>query len=581
MLYIIKYKLNYYDTRHFINKRIIMKYIVITGGVISGIGKGITSSSIGLLLKRENINVTMIKIDPYLNVSAGTMSPYEHGECYVLDDGSECDLDLGNYERFLNIKLTKHHSITTGRIYQTVINKELRGEYNGETVQVVPHITNEIISQIKLASQYEINNKTPEVCIIEVGGTIGDIEGLPFIEAILQMSLDDSNEFCFVHVAMALNTTNCYKTEDESNCSVNNFNPKTKPIQHSLSMLRSRGIMPDILVVRADNILSQEIKQKIHKLCHIPVDHIISNPNVPNIYNVPRIFNQQDITQIISKKLNFNKQYNIPEDPYKSIVLYFNNKNKLPCVNLGIIGKYSNSQGGKSPDTYLSLIRAIEHASYILNINTNIKWIDSENVDCEDLQQYNGFIIPGGFGYRGCKGKLKISEYARTHKIPILGICLGMQIMVVDCYNNLSNNLLSYSKEWEDMIPESKTYIIDILPDQTNIIGGTMRLGSYKTKLNIGSQTNKLYNTNKINERHRHRYEVNNQYLNDIEKTGLKFVGKSKLKNGEKIMEICELENHPFFIGCQFHPEFQSYVYNPHPLFVGLLQHTYKHHLLH
>jgi CTP synthase len=530
-----------------------MRYIVVTGGVISGIGKGITSSSIGLLFQSMGYVITMIKIDPYLNVDAGTMSPYEHGECFVLQDGGECDLDLGNYERFLNFNLTNNHNITTGRIYQNVIQKERNGDYLGATVQVIPHVTDEIMTQINMTSHIPINGSIPDICIIEVGGTIGDIEGLPFIEALQQMRAQSNDLYCFVHVAMA----------------INNPETKTKPIQHSISTLRSRGIFPDLLVVRSNKILSADITQKLHRLCQISPDDIISNPNADTIYHVPGIFNDQNVCTRIGNRLQLSVK--LISNPYKNILHYYESQNNLSTIHIGIVGKYINIADTKSPDTYLSLIRAIEHAAFSLNIKPHINWIDSENLILDTLKECNCFIIPGGFGSRGIPGKLNVANYARINKIPILGICLGMQIMVIDCYNNLCNGN-GYSTEWIEYPSPSNilTPVIDILPNQTGIKGGTMRLGNYETIL-IDSKVKQLYKRDTIIERHRHRYEVNNSYVDILDFFGLKFVGYSNGANQTKLMEIIELQNHPFYIGCQYHPEFISRYESPHPLFMGLL----------
>lgn len=525
-----------------------MKYIVVTGGVISGIGKGITSSSIGLLFQSMGYTVTMIKIDPYLNVDSGTMSPYEHGECFVLADGGECDLDLGNYERNLNIELTRDHNLTTGKIYQRVIEKERRGDYLGATVQIVPHITDAIMEHISRVSHLPINEVSPDVCIIEVGGTIGDIEGLPFIEALQQMQAMSEDKFCFIHVAMA----------------ISNPELKTKPIQHSLATLRSRGIFPDLLVVRANEILPPEITLKLQRLCQIKADDIISNPNLPTIYHVPSIFHSQNICQRIARKLGV-QIYPIGL-PYQAVLNYYQRLPSLPRMVVGIIGKYT-----KSPDTYLSLQRAIEHAAFHLQLQVVVDWIDSENI--LDPMAYNGFIIPGGFGPRGITGKLEIARFARENRVPILGICLGMQVMVVDCFNRHATN--GISTEWIDSLSplESLAYspVIDLLPDQTGIKGGTMRLGNYTTQL-TPSKVKTLYGRDTIVERHRHRYEVNHQYLSQIVQDDFNFVGTSLSAAGTPLMEICELASHPFYIGCQFHPEYRSSHDHPHPLFIGLFE---------
>lgn len=528
-----------------------MKYIVVTGGIISGLGKGITSSSIALLFQSMGYVVTMIKIDPYLNVDSGLISPYEHGECFVLSDGGECDLDLGNYERALNINLTRHHNITTGRIYAEVIRKERKGEYCGSTVQVVPHITNEIIKQINETSHLLINDSVPEVCIIEVGGTIGDIEGLPFIEALQQMKSCCEDSFCFVHVVMT----------------INNPEPKTKPIQHSVSALRSRGIFPDILIVRSTEILHEDIRLKLNRFCQINKLDIISNPNANSIYEVPSNLNKQGICLRIAQRIN------LPvlevDNPYIKFINY-KNQSKLVEIEIGIAGKYINNIGSKSPDTYLSLCHAIEHAACYLNVKVNLHWIDCEVLEEVEDNLYDAFIIPGGFGSRGLKGKTMVAEYARKNKIPILGICLGMQIMVINYYNTHCGTG-AISREWSELGDENSKYLVDILPNQNEIMGATMRLGNYQTCL-LPSQVKDLYGKEQIIERHRHRYEVNNKYIEELEKVGMNFVGYSDLINGDQVVEVLELSNHPFYVGCQYHPEYRSRCSTAHPLFVGLLK---------
>nr|QBK88836.1 MAG: CTP synthetase [Mimivirus LCMiAC01] len=531
-----------------------MKYIIITGGVISGLGKGITSSSIGLLLKSRGINVTAIKIDPYLNIDAGTMSPFEHGECYVLSDGGEGDLDLGNYERFVGLELTRDHNITTGKIYQNVITKERAGKYLGKTVQIVPHITNEIqewISKVSLLPVDDDNN-VPNVCLVEIGGTIGDMETAPFIEAIRQMSQNDHHQFCFVHVSLIVTA---------------GLELKTKPTQHSVAALRKLGIFPNFLVLRTPQILNSKQLKKLNIFCQVPEDHIISNINVPNIYYVPAVFKEQHICDKISKVLNIKYKHDYKLNDYYKIIKYFNSN--LRKIKLVIAGKYLGSN-----DTYLSLIRAIEHASFTVGVCVEISWLDAEDVEKQDenalrmLGECNGVIIPGGFGERGINGKIIVANYVRIKKIPLLGICLGMQIMVVEFAKHIG--LDADSTEWN---PKTPNPVIDILPGQTGIMGGTMRIGNYTTQLKDKFKVQQLYGTNEIIERHRHRYEVNNKYVDILEKNGLHFIGTS---NNGKLMEIIELEDHPYYIGTQYHGEFKSRYNKPHPLFVGLLQATIK-----
>lgn len=517
-----------------------MKYIVVTGGIISGIGKGITASSIGLLLQFNNYKVTAIKIDPYLNVDSGLLSPIEHGETFCLADGGECDLDLGNYERFLNINLTRDNNLTTGKIYESVIKNERAGKYLGKTVQIVPHITNEIIKRIE-----NIATLDTDICIIEVGGTIGDMEIYPFIEAISQMAYNKKNTFCFVHVVMAINPNN---------------EIKTKPIQHSVSKLKSLGINPNILVVRNETLLTDETIEKLQMFCQLEKENIISNINVPNIYYVPKLFIEQKVDKQILNFFGLPPNINNTEyTNYQNIIKYYENKT-LVEKKICIVGKYTSI-----PDTYLSLVRSIEHAAIHLEIKVIIDIIDSDSENViKKLETADAVIIAGGFGSRGIDGKLLAIKYCRENKIPILGICLGMQLMAIDIW--LTQNKEGASTEY---CPNTSHKIVCMLEDQdATKLGGTMRLGNYNTQL-VESRVSKLYNKYDIVERHRHRYEVNNKYVRKLEDYGLKFVGKSTI-NGHEYMEVIELENQ-FYVGCQFHPEYNSKYNKPHPLFIGLL----------
>ena len=517
-----------------------MRFIVVTGGVISSIGKGITSSSIGLILKSFGYTITAIKIDPYINIDAGLMSPYEHGECYVLGDGGECDLDLGNYERFLDINLTKDHNITTGKIYNNVISKERHGKYLGKTIQIVPHITDEIQTWIDYVSKLLINNKTPDFCIIELGGTVGDMENAPFIEAIRQMSLNSEHQFCFIHVSLI----------------IDNQELKTKPTQQSVASLRSLGIIPNFLVLRTPYNLNSELMNKLSVQCHIPQSNIIFNTNVPNIYYVPHNFIQQ---KLMDKILYHFRMNNVPMpnyNPYYSILNHFH-KNKS-SLNITIAGKYTNMT-----DTYLSIIRSLDHASFLLGIGINIKWLNTENPIV--IKDTHAVIIPGGFGNRAIRGKLEVARICRKYKIPMLGICLGMQVMICEL---LQDNMIdAESTEWN---PKTSNPVIHILPNQNEVYGGTMRLGNYTTYIHNNTKTLSIYNNNNnIVERHRHRYEFNNSYTETLNKLGMTISGINKEHN---LVEIVEIIDHPFYIGCQFHPEYSSKNNYPHPLFVGLLK---------
>ena len=532
-----------------------MKYIIVTGGIVSGLGKGIVASSIGLLLQSTGYKVTAIKIDPYINVDADTLSPYEHGECYVLGDGKTADLDMGNYERFLNIQMTKHNNITTGSIYYTVIQKERNGEYLGETVQIVPHITNEIKNRI----HHVTRDSEFDICIIELGGTLGDMETMPFIEALRQMSYEsyyNNDKFCFVHVSLILD---------------NNGEMKTKPTQHSIEKLRSYGIIPNMLVLRTPVLLDDSMINKIGNRCGLRIDTIIQNNNLKNIYYVPNLFKSQGVVEKILGIFNDVKEIKYDLKDYYGILEHYNTEKKH--IKVGIAGKYL-----KTPDTYLSIIRAIESAAFFNNVIVDIIWIDAEQYDDNYLEKLkcDGYIIPGGFGSRGINGKLKVLKLCRENKVPIFGICLGMQLMVIDCVNSIGYNCTS--AEWinatDHLLVTSKDNnilpIIDIYQSQDGLLNGIMRLGNYITKLDISSHVYKLYNKEYVVERHRHKYEVNDKYLDIIQSSGLFVVGRDKDNN---LIEIIEMDNkkHPFYIGCQFHPEFTSTYSKPNPLFVGFI----------
>lgn len=569
------------------------KFIVVTGSVISGIGKGITSSSIGLLLQSRGLTVTSIKIDPYLNIDSGTLAPSQHGEAYVLVDGGETDLDLGNYERFLDIDLTTDNSITTGKVYNNVLQKERRGEYLGKTVQVIPHITDEIKRLIMKVADTPISGNPVDVVIIELGGSVGDIEIMPFIESLRLFANTRKSDFCFVHLSMII----CPDSDKE-----NQKNYKTKPTQHSFIKLREQGINPDVLVMRTPRILNDELKEKLSIHCGINSDNIISNIDVPNIYFVPQVFEDQNIFDKINNVLGF-KNYSAPKlDQYNKIIEYYNIvNNKQIFTNsqkLIIVGKYTGSQ-----DTYLSIIRAVEHAVFEVNqnnikekINIDIEVVDAEkfnkNTNFEFLKNVGAVIIAGGFAARGIGGKMKVVQFCRENNIPILGICLGMQIMVTEFARNVCM-INAVSDEWTNESADNLTMnmglcsdqgvesVVCILPDQNGVMGGTMRLGNHTTVIEQGSAVHKIYQQDQVVERHRHRYEINNNYIESIQSNGLKFVGKGQLQNKNNnsscLMEITELDNHPFYIGCQFHPEFKSRYNKPHPLFVGLIRTMINH----
>ena len=544
-----------------------MKYVVVTGGVLSGLGKGVTASSIGVLLKSAGLRVTAVKIDPYLNTDAGTMSPFEHGEVFVLDDGGEVDLDLGNYERFLDISLTMDNNITTGKVYDSVIQKERRGDYLGKTVQVIPHVTDEIQNWIERVSHIpsDGNGKSPDACVIELGGTVGDIESAPFIEALRQFQFRVGKEnICFVHVSL-----------------IPVMGPvgeqKTKPTQHTVKDLRGLGINPDMLVCRSKSPLVDDTRDKIAAFCHVSSDEVISAHDVSNIYQVPIMMDGQGVTNLLGSKLGFK----VPEerkilDDWKEMANHVDFLESAEEVHIALAGKYTDLS-----DAYLSVIKALQHASFKVDRKLVIDWIESSELDYETkksnpekydsawsvLKNADGILVPGGFGIRGIEGKIKAAEYARKNGIPYLGVCLGLQVATIEfCRNVLSlenANSTEFEKDTENpaviFMPEiSKTHM-----------GGTMRLGSKPTPFLRECKIKKLYGgVEFVDERHRHRYEVNPDLIEKIEHAGLIFVGKDD--SGERC-EIMELENHPYYVGTQYHPEFKSRPSRPSPPFLGLL----------
>ena len=524
-----------------------MKYIVITGGVISGLGKGISASSIGAILQAKGVNVTLIKIDPYINIDAGTMSPYEHGEVFVLNDGAETDLDLGNYERFLNINLSREHNITTGKVYKSVIDSERKGEYLGKTVQVIPHITNKIQELISEAAHKPIKNTIPDVCVIEVGGTVGDIESMAFIEAIRQMSYKlPKEDMCFIHVSLVGKIGIC----DEV---------KTKPTQNSIKELRQLGLNPDLLIVRSDGEIDKTAKQKLSMFCHVPETNIIINNNVNSIYQVPLLLNSQNIGKIICNKFSLNfSSCNLTL--FHQFTNYIDSNN-IPKITIGIVGKYT-----KFTDSYLSITNAIQHAAFKKNCHVDIMWLSAENIDTTIINQCDGIIIPGGFGNRGIEGMIKVAAYCRQNDIPLLGICLGMHIICIDAARQIHGDSCN-SSEFDKL---AKHQIVTIIDNDNKNIGGSMKLGLCETKIkykNLGrlSLAYKLYEKNLIYERHRHRFEINPKYIKSLS-TQLFFSGIN-----DKSMDIVENTDLKFYIGCQFHPEFLSTLLTPAPLFLGLI----------
>lgn len=521
------------------------KYIFVTGGVVSSLGKGITAASLGRLLKERGYKVTIQKFDPYINVDPGTMNPYEHGEVFVTDDGAETDLDLGHYERFIDENLTKYNNITTGKIYQSVIEKERKGEYLGKTVQVIPHITNEIKSKIEIAGK--ANNS--DIVITEIGGTVGDIESTPFLEAIRQFKYDIGRENAiYIHVTLVP----YLKAAGEL---------KTKPSQHSVKELMSLGIRPDILVCRTEKELGKDMKRKLSMFCDIDEDAVIQAMDASTIYEIPLIMEEEGLAKIACKKLGIEDR-NYDLTAWKEVVEKI--KHPQDRVKIAVVGKYVELK-----DAYISINESIEHAAYSMGYKADIDYIQAENLDVEILKGYSGILVPGGFGNRGIEGKMAAIKYARENKIPFLGICLGMQLTVVE----YARNILGYENANSSEFDENTEYpVIHIMEDQKNIEnkGGTMRLGAYPCILSEGSLALELYGRKEISERHRHRYEYNNMYREALENAGLKVSGTSPDGN---LVEIVELprEMHPFFIAGQFHPEFKTRPNNPHPLFKGFI----------
>ena len=544
-----------------------MKYVVVTGGVLSGLGKGITASSIGVLLKSAGLSVTSVKIDPYLNCDAGTMSPFEHGEVYVLDDGGEVDLDLGNYERFLDIALTRDNNITTGKVYQAVIERERKGDYLGKTVQVIPHITNEIQEWIERVANKSSDgsSKTPDACVIELGGTVGDIESAPFIEALRQFQFRVGKEnICFVHVSL-----------------VPVMGPvgeqKTKPTQHTVKELRGLGIIPDILVCRSENPLDYETREKLAAFCHVSPEAVVSAHDVSNIYRIPILLDEQGVSEVLSKEIGFALPDSRPllEDWIKMAETV---DNLDEVVKIAMVGKYTGLS-----DSYLSVIKALQHSSFEVNRKLQINWIEAENLDekvkRDDAEKYNeawkllkesdGILVPGGFGIRGIEGKIKAAEYARLNKIPYLGVCLGLQIATIEFCRNVLGMEKANSTEFDENTPHP---VVVFMPEISKThMGGTMRLGTKPTPFLVEDcKMKRLYgNKPHVDERHRHRYEVNPELITMIEEAGLIYVGKDE--TGQRC-EIMELENHPFYVGTQYHPEFKSRPGRPSPPFLGLLK---------
>jgi CTP synthase len=528
-------------------------FVFITGGVLSSLGKGITASSLGMMLKARGLNVTIMKCDPYLNVDPGTMSPYQHGEVFVTEDGAETDLDLGHYERFIDINMTRYNSVTTGQIYSTVIAKERRGDYLGATVQVIPHITNCIKESILRVAGIQ----DADVTIVEVGGTVGDIESLPYLEAIRQMRGDvGRDKVCYVHVTYIPYS----KTIGEM---------KSKPTQHSVKEMRAIGLAPDLIVCRSVRSLTRAVREKISLFCDIDADCVLEAKDVDCLYEIPLEMERQGLATIVMKRLGIEAGQ--PDlEQLKQLVRNVK-ANKPEKVRIGLVGKYN-----KVADAYLSIMEALQHASFSHQAGLEIVWVSSEQIEREGaaglLENLHGIIVPGGFGDRGIEGKIMAIRYCRENSIPFFGICLGMQCAVIEYARNVAGLEGANSSEF---VADGPHPVISLLPDQTGVVkGGTMRLGAYPCRLQENSRAATLYNAALIYERHRHRFEVNNEFRGRLARKGLTISGTSP---DEQLVEIIELNNHPFFLGCQFHPEFKSRPMRPHPLFSGFFAAADKH----
>jgi CTP synthase len=523
------------------------KYIFVTGGVVSSVGKGITVASMGTILKSRQVSVSVQKLDPYLNVDPGTMSPYQHGEVFVTKDGAETDLDLGNYERFIDVEFTADSNVTSGQIYSAVIAKERRGDFLGGTIQVVPHVTTEIKERFKQLAE----KSQADVILIEVGGTVGDIEGQPFLEAIRQMRKDVGRDnVLYVHVTLLpyLNSTQ---------------ELKTKPTQHSVNELRRIGIQPDVIICRSDLPIPESIRDKISLFCDVERQAVIPLPTVSTIYEIPLLLEESGLGKLIVNKLGL-KAHRADLSQWRELVEHL--KTPREPVNIALVGKYV-----ELADSYFSVREALRHAALYHNRELNLFWVHSEDLEKDGsnslLRSAQGIIVPGGFGIRGIEGMVRAANYARTNEIPYLGLCLGLQVMVIEFARHALNSPEPNSTEFN---PETPYPVIDFLPDQKNLQdkGGTMRLGNYPCQLIPGSRAARAYGQNLIYERHRHRYEFNNQFRTPLHEAGMLYSG---LSPDNKLVEICEFANHPWMVSCQFHPEFGSRPSRPHPLFRDFL----------
>ncbi len=524
------------------------KYIFVTGGVASSLGKGIISASLAKLLQARGYSTTIQKLDPYINIDPGTLNPYEHGECYVTDDGAETDLDLGHYERFLNVPTSQANNVTTGRIYQSVIEKERRGEFLGKTVQVIPHITNEIKERIQILGK----KGTYDIVITEIGGTVGDIESLPYVEAVRQMKWEFEDDCIVIHLTLVPYLAAAGEL-------------KTKPTQHSVKQLLELGVQPDVLCCRTEHALGFDLRKKIAKFCNVNMNAVIEARDASTIYDVPLLMQEEGLDKIVLEKLGLPTTGAPELTVWKEFLTRL--KNPTSEITIGLVGKYVELK-----DSYKSISESLIHAGAANSTKVNVKWIHSDKLtadNCaEELGGLNGVLVAPGFGSRGISGKIEAVRYARENKIPFLGICLGMQCAVIEFGRNVLGLKDAHTAE---IIEDCKDPVIDMMEEQKNIanLGGTMRLGAYKCQLSPKSNVHKAYNADLISERHRHRYEFNDKYLSAYEENGMKATGKNP-ESG--LVEVVEIEDHPWFVGAQFHPEYKSTVANPHPLFVAFVK---------
>jgi CTP synthase len=525
------------------------KLIFFTGGVISSVGKGVTAASVGRLLKARGFNITIQKLDPYLNVDPGTLSPYQHGEVFVLDDGSETDLDLGHYERFCDLHLKKTSTVTTGQVYEEVINRERRGDYLGGTIQVIPHITNEIKRRIDLLTR----STDADIALIEVGGTVGDIESQPFLEAIRELRNDLGREnTAFVHITWLpyLRATN---------------ETKTKPTQHSVRELRSLGILPDMIIARSDFPVEKELAHKISQFCDVREEAVIPLVTADLLYEIPLVLEQAHVADFLLDRLQLEPKQPTKIQGWKTMVAEL--KRQKPSIKIGLVGKYVELH-----DAYLSVREALNHAALFYGVSVDLRWISSTDIEKDNAQDLlvglDGILVPGGFGSRGVEGKILAAQYARENKIPYLGLCLGLQVMMIDFARNVLGLKNADSAEFDKLTPDP---VIDLMLEQRGLVqmGGTMRLGLYPCHIKPGTKASVLYLAEVIQERHRHRYEFNNDYRQKFEENGVVFSGVSP---DEVLVEMAELRDHPFMMACQFHPEFLSRPNRAHPLFLGFIE---------